>query len=298
MHILLTLVALVAVFGSLRVNGDNSDMKKKCFADLKTHNKCPKNIKARRLFFFNSTSCQCEQSSQCLNGPNSFKTEAKCESQCMGLVGNGEVSEECTDYSTCSVTCGQCTLTINRNCTPEPDNICSCSGNNLTETRPVELPPCGKVLAQLNAGDNSTDIYNIWVSQLGNWMDFIADTVSITLLKDGNVVQFITFNGTGSTSTNWFSAATLIATSWSTLDVDSSFYFGPGGTPFQVDLDANCSNPRKTYLRVIEDGNSSCTILLPDDKPVILYHPQSCKAPVDYTAATMEFADTMFFTYT
>ncbi|XP_052764166.1 uncharacterized protein LOC128206098 isoform X3 [Mya arenaria] len=331
MHILLALVTLVAVFGSLHVNGKESDSedssdeedssgssdkdtKRKCFADPNIRNKCQKR-RPRELFFFNSTSSQCEESSQCLHGPNSFKTEAKCESQCMRLVGNGNVSEECTDYSTCSVTCGQCTLT--RNCTPGPDNSSSCSG---IETKTVELPPCGQVLFRLNAGGARTDIYNGWVSGNGttsntscintacpqnyryayvdHWMSLLPETISITLLKNGTVVQFITFNATGSNLTNWFTEARVIATSWSTLGVDSSFYLGPGDSPFKVDLADVCLNPRTTYLRVFEVEHPACSFQLPADKPVIVYHPLSCKAPVDNTPETMAFADTMVITFT
>ncbi|XP_052764444.1 uncharacterized protein LOC128206179 [Mya arenaria] len=187
------------------------------------------------------------------------------------------------------------------------------------ETQIVELPPCATVLFRLNAGGARTDIYNGWVSgdgttsntscintacpqnyryaYLGYWTSLLPETVSITLLKNGNVVQFITFDGIGSTITDWFTEARVIATSWSTLGDGSSFYFGPGDSPFKVDLADVCLNPQTTYLRVFEVDNSACTFQLPADKPVIVYHPLSCKAPVDNTPETMAFADTMVITF-
>ncbi|XP_025082794.1 uncharacterized protein LOC112557262 [Pomacea canaliculata] len=63
------------------------------------------------------------------------------------------------------------------------------------------------------------------------WDELLVDTVKVNIHKNGEVVHYSVFNGTGSTYLNWFNRTKLLESSWLDLKTSSTNVFSIYGDP-------------------------------------------------------------------
>ncbi|XP_025084126.1 uncharacterized protein LOC112558125 isoform X3 [Pomacea canaliculata] len=121
------------------------------------------------------------------------------------------------------------------------------------------------------------------------WSQVPIETVKLVVYKGGQAKQYALFNGTGSTYSNWMTAARLIESSWTDLKSSTTNFFSITGDEglrrrFLINhAYPGCLNDNGWLL--VKDGTDTCAYGNPTGVkyPLILFSPLSTL--VTYTSA-------------
>ncbi|PVD35965.1 hypothetical protein C0Q70_02934 [Pomacea canaliculata] len=134
-------------------------------------------------------------------------------------------------------------------------------------------------------------------SILRYWSRLAIQTVKLVVYKEGQAKQYVVFNGTGSTYSNWMSPTRLVESSWVDLKSSKTNFFSTTGDVglkrrFYMNHVYNGCSGDSGWL-VVKDETDDCGYAKPSGVkyPLILYSPSF--SLVQYQSAAIDRADSL-----